>query len=48
MCYGAEILREIYFGDFRGLKSAILVTQEVKNFDFVRILQFSRAEFYQK
>ena len=41
-------LREINFWDFRSTKSAILTHFQAKNYDFLHILYFLKAEFDQK
>ena len=42
-----QILREIFFGDSRSAKSAILSQLEHLNFDYYEILQFLKAVIYQ-
>ena len=42
-----QILREIYFEDFRNAKSAILSHLEALNFDLYEFLDFFESEIYQ-
>ena len=42
-----QILREIYFGDSRSAKSAILTQLEALKFDFNEFLHFLKAELHQ-